>query len=310
MKSILNSIRIARVKPEWRLALALAAASIAAPSYSFAVPLATAQVSKFCEVQGGDYGIDQVDSGQQLVGQATSCNLTVSGPTPWGPGSAHAEGDASAGFGPGIPQIGITRAGAQIAADNGTGNAIFTSTIQYSFEIQPINGTPPNAPSLVPILFSAQGSGFAQSIASVGGRGSMARAEGITYIYGTPLYYGDTLFHFNVQAADDLNGATVSGGFDGTRPASLYTNYSYGVIMTAWCQAYGLSASCSAAVDPSVSFDQATFDAQMGTNTFALDQYYQFVFSPNLPVPEPEAYALMLAGLGLVGFAARRRSRF
>jgi hypothetical protein len=26
-----------------------------------------------------------------------------------------------------------------------------------------------------------------------------------------------------------------------------------------------------------------------------------------LPVPEPETYALMLAGLGLVGFAARRR---
>ena len=25
------------------------------------------------------------------------------------------------------------------------------------------------------------------------------------------------------------------------------------------------------------------------------------------PVPEPETYALMLAGLGLVGFAARRR---
>jgi hypothetical protein len=26
------------------------------------------------------------------------------------------------------------------------------------------------------------------------------------------------------------------------------------------------------------------------------------------PVPEPETYALMLAGLGLVGFTARRRS--
>jgi hypothetical protein len=26
------------------------------------------------------------------------------------------------------------------------------------------------------------------------------------------------------------------------------------------------------------------------------------------PVPEPETYALMLAGLGLVGFAARRRT--
>jgi hypothetical protein len=27
------------------------------------------------------------------------------------------------------------------------------------------------------------------------------------------------------------------------------------------------------------------------------------------PIPEPETYALMLAGLGLVGWAARRRAR-
>lgn len=31
-------------------------------------------------------------------------------------------------------------------------------------------------------------------------------------------------------------------------------------------------------------------------------------FASTPPVPEPETYALMLAGLGLVGFAARRRN--
>lgn len=32
-------------------------------------------------------------------------------------------------------------------------------------------------------------------------------------------------------------------------------------------------------------------------------------FAPTVPVPEPETYALFLAGLGLIGAAARRRSR-
>jgi hypothetical protein len=102
-------------------------------------------------------------------------------------------------------------------------------------------------------------------------------------------------------------------GFDSAMPVNLYANYTYSVQVYALCEAtvIGTGTSvCSAMVDPFIGFDQATFDAQMGPNTFALDQYYQFVFSPNLPVPEPETYALMLAGLGLVGFAARRRHRF
>ena len=33
----------------------------------------------------------------------------------------------------------------------------------------------------------------------------------------------------------------------------------------------------------------------------------QFVWASNAPVPEPETYALMLAGLGVLGFVARRK---
>jgi hypothetical protein len=31
-------------------------------------------------------------------------------------------------------------------------------------------------------------------------------------------------------------------------------------------------------------------------------------YSPALPVPEPESYGMMLAGLGLMGFVVRRRT--
>ncbi len=46
------------------------------------------------------------------------------------------------------------------------------------------------------------------------------------------------------------------------------------------------------------------FDAQLGANT----DVYRISFEVT-PVPEPETYAMMLAGLGLIGVVARRRTR-
>jgi hypothetical protein len=41
------------------------------------------------------------------------------------------------------------------------------------------------------------------------------------------------------------------------------------------------------------------------------DDYFGEFYSGSvaMPVPEPETYAMLLAGLGLVGFTARRRMR-
>jgi hypothetical protein len=53
---------------------------------------------------------------------------------------------------------------------------------------------------------------------------------------------------------------------------------------------------CQAVTDPIFQFDQAAFDAQMGTLTFPLANYYAFELSPNL-VPEPSP--AMTTGLAL-----------
>jgi hypothetical protein len=47
------------------------------------------------------------------------------------------------------------------------------------------------------------------------------------------------------------------------------------------------------------------FDVENKVDCFGMDNF--FIDEPAPAVPEPETYALMLAGLGLVGFMARRR---
>ena len=73
-------------------------------------------------------------------------------------------------------------------------------------------------------------------------------------------------------------------------------------------------AECTATVDPTILFDQATFDALYGVETFTLADYFILDFSPNLnmgdttppdtgtddgsaKVPEPGSFILLLIGI-------------
>lgn len=291
------------------LSLVLAAAGFWLPSLTLAVPVATTQVSKYCEVRVGGYAFDQYDSGQQPFEQTTACNLA----TPTG----SAQGYASAGFGPGFPQVGISTTSGEIATYNGIAEADFSASVQYSFEIQPISTVPGTVPSLLPVIFSARGEGYSQRV----GYG-ISQSVGVAQLYGAPLNFDDAYFRFDTYVVDEtaydpIDEEHQGNGFDGTKFLNLYPNYIYGVVLSAACSMWAgpagqdaaASVRCSARVDPFLGFDQAAFDAIMGANTYALADYYRFVVSENV-VPIPPAVWLFGSGLlGLIAVARRTRCR-
>ena len=262
-----------------------------------ATPLATTQVAKLSEVLGPlGYVTDQYDSGQQTYEQATASNLSV--------GDAMAEGYASAGFGPGIPQIGIASTSAQVSSANGAAKANFVASVLYFFEIQPIG--PDQGISQIPVLFSANGQGTA-----VTGAYSTARTAGYVALFGNGVSYDEASFVFDLYLVENQS---VEGNFnENTKQLNLYPSDIYGVTMSAVSETYGLSAGSTAEVDPFIVFDQSTFDAymaSMGQSTFTLNEYYRFVFSENLPLPPtavPEPGILILLGLSMVSIAGLRR---
>jgi len=266
-----------------------------------AIDLARTQINKRCEVQAGGYDLDQYSSGLQEYEQATSCNISVSGTWQYSFVNASAEGYANADFGPGIPHIGIAKASAEVDTFNGKSEANFSVNIVYKFEIQPIKVVPGTPPSMLPVLFSAGGEGYSHRV----GYG-LSTSKGLVRITGNGLDYDDALFEFEAYVSDETAYDPVDeeyqeAGFSETKPLNLYPNSQYNIsTYTVW-----ISASCSlwagpvgqearatidcfAEVGPSsIAFDQSTFDAMMGTETFVLEEYYKFVFSENLPIPLP-----------------------
>ncbi len=71
----------------------------------------------------------------------------------------------------------------------------------------------------------------------------------------------------------------------------------------------GLSKSWNSGLNTSVRLSLINRNTAAAGNDFAIDDVFLGTTSTVTPVPEPETYALMLAGLGAVGVIARRRRK-
>lgn len=124
---------------------------------------------------------------------------------------------------------------------------------------------------------------------------SGAAASGVAYygfLYGSSDPYNDVTFTFQDASTLTINGSQVPSG-TGNQGVSRYVN----VFADSTNKITG------------VSFVSTTFYDSLGNlktgNAFETDNHAYSVTA----VPEPESYALMLAGLGLMGTIARRRNK-
>lgn len=123
---------------------------------------------------------------------------------------------------------------------------------------------------------------------------------------GLPIYYSPaTTLSFNFQGGS-LSGASVDSfgfylepNFYGAYGVSLSLTSGETVMQTvdgnAGAKFFGWSGSAVTTV---------TLTADSASGGFAFGQFYEGVTAP---VPEPETYAMLLAGLGVLGTVARRR---
>ncbi len=147
----------------------------------------------------------------------------------------------------------------------------------YNISTSPISGTTARPPGSTGNFYSVGNSPLAQT-----GPGEVQFSSGLKYfgfLWGSPDTY-NTVSYFN--------GSTLLGSFNGTA--------AYGP--SNGDQSIGRYFNAFAGAGEQIT--RITFSST--TNAFETDNHAYIA-----AIPEPETYAMLLAGLGLMGFVARRR---
>jgi hypothetical protein len=199
-------------------------------------------------------------------------------------------------------------------AFGGSGGATVTTRLQYYVAILPL-GELATAGLRIPLIFNDAGS-------ITGDSSSTNEVEGEAETQVEP-FIGDLLIDGHADSIGDqvIDGETGLMSRSYSMTHSVVFDYGdgdsvAGVRLIASCSYLSLTAgfgtaNCQASADPFFGFDQAAFDARMGSHTFNLADAFRIEISPGLEaatgVPEPATWALMIAGFGLAGAMVRRR---
>ena len=250
-------------------------------------------VDAYCGPGNGVY----TTAGPAGAGLQLGCDQRAVGfSTQYGPYNYQAASSVNSGLGMG----GSVDANGELTMTGGEPYRMWSAGaggyVRYTMGLSPLAGAPPQAVAQVPIRFSAMG----EASVTDGDGGSFSISAWLAGLSFQSAWEGA-----GSHAGGFSNSATVV--------LSVAPGNGYTVLVGAQCRVSTWSGGagsgrCTAAADPSFSFDQAAFDATMGAQTFVLDRYFRIDLSPGVtPVPEPSSAALL--GLGGLALLARLRQQ-